>query len=435
MKKNYLLSIALLSAVFHSQAQQWSRIHTNLDSIWSSSIHYFNKGDTIIYSGKTEASESSRRFYVSTDGGYTFNRDFTGLATQVNNPAGLWAMKLNNQIIGFKNVQPGNGAYQFQGTNNWTSLLPQANGVFGEVSVGTLFFQQQNDTKIYTLPASGGTPVQAATNVIELYSTYTKGTRIFLGGKQSMPNFIMYVDNGNFASIQPATITPAIVTNNDVVTNFFENAGGLYAVLSDGIARLYKSTDNGLNWNLVQTTHIVNGNSQSLSSYQIIGTADGRIFFAKAGGNSDDVYLSTDGGLTASKIGNGLPASVTPFGKLLVKGNKVWYDVKAISMTDFITTDVSMAGLYLLDDQTNGLTETDLESELKIYPNPASDLVHFEVGTGKSIESVRITDMNGKVILETTLIDVSLNNLNAGTYLANVQCSNGISMKKLLVKQ
>ncbi len=435
MKKNYLLSIALLSAVFQGQAQQWSRIHTNLDSIWSSSIHYFNKGDTIIYSGKTEASESSRRFYVSTDGGYTFNRDFTGLATQVNNPTGLWAMKLNNQIIGFKNVQPDNGAYQFQGTNNWTSLLPQANGVFGEVNAGTLFFQQQNDTKIYTFPASGGTPVQAATNVIELYSTYTKGARVFLGGKQSMPNFIMYVDNGDFSTIQPTTISPQIFANNDVVTNFFENAGGLYAVLSDGFARLYKSTDNGLNWNLVQTTYLVNGNSQNLNSYQIVGTSDGRIFFVKAGGNSDDVYLSSDGGLTASKIGNGLPASITPFGKLLVKGNKVWYDVKAISMTDFITTDVSMAGLYLLDGQTTALTETDLENELKIYPNPASDLVHLEVGTGKSIESVCITDGSGKVMLEARAADVSLGNLSAGTYFARVLCGNGIILKKLLVKQ
>lgn len=434
MKKSYLFSFALFAA-FQSQAQQWSRIHTNLDSIWSASVYYFNKGDTIIYSGRTGAMESTRRFYVSTDGGYTFNRDFTGLATQVNNPTGLWAMKLNNQIIGFKNIQPNNGAYQFQGTNNWTSLLPQANGVFGEVSVGTLFFQQQNDTKIYTFPASGGTPTQAATNTIELYSTYTKGTRVFLGGKQSMPNFIMYVDNGNFASIQPATITPQITTNNDVVTNFFENASGLYAVLSDGITRLYKSTDNGLNWSLVQTTHLVNGNSQNLSSYQITGTSDGRIFFVKAGGNSDDVYLSTDGGLTAAKIGNGLPASITPFGKLLVKGNKVWYDVKAVSMTDFVTTDVSMAGLYLLDAQTNELTETELEHELKIYPNPAADLVHFEVAVGKGLESVRITDMNGKIVLETTSTDIYLNNLNAGTYLASVQYSNGSIMKKLLVKQ
>ncbi|WP_343635518.1 T9SS type A sorting domain-containing protein [Fluviicola sp.] len=435
MKKSYLFSLAILFAAFQSQAQQWSRIHTNLDSIWSTSVYYFNKGDTIIYSGRTGAMESTRRFYVSTDGGNNFTRDFTGLATQVNNPTGLWALKLSNKIIGFKNIQPNNGAYQFMGVDNWTSLVPQANGVFGEVNASTLFFQQQNDTKIYTVPASGGTPVQAATNVIELYSTYTRGTRVFLGGKQSMPNFIMYVDNGNFSSIQPTSITPAITTNNDVVTNFFENAGGLYAVLSDGITRLYKSTDNGLNWNLVQTTHVVNGNSQNLSSYQIIGTPDGRIFFVEAGGNSDDVYLSTDGGLTASKIGNGLPASITPFGKLMVKGNKVWYDVKAVSMTDFVTTDVSMAGLYLLDAQTNGIEENVQETQVHIYPNPASDMIHLEVESGKVIESIRIVDLKGALMLETTSTDISVSNLNAGVYLALVQCDKGLLIKKLLVKQ
>lgn len=433
MKKNYL-SIALIVAAFQTQAQQWSRIHTNLDSIWSSSVQYFNKGDTIIYSGKTEASESSRRFYVSTDGGNSFNRDFTSLEPLTNNLSGLWALRANNMILGFQN-QPNLGTHVFQGTNNWTSLLPNAIGIYGEVNLGTLFFQPQSMNKIYTLPASGGTPVQVAASAITLYSTYTKGTRVFLGGKQSMPNFIMYVDNGDFSNIMPTTITPQIPANNDVVTNFFENAGGLYAVLSDGFARLYKSTDNGLNWNLVQTTHLVNGNSFPLTSSQTIGTPDGRIFFVKPGGNSDDVYLSTDGGLTASKIGNGLPASPTPYGKLMVNGNKVWYEVKAISTADFVSTDVSMAGLYLLDGQTNEIAEENAENDLKMYPNPASDLVHLEVGSGKSIQSVCITDMNGKILLETTIADLSLGSLNAGTYFVSVLCSNGISMKKLLVKQ
>lgn len=434
MRKSYLFLIPFFAAL-QSQAQQWERIHTNLDSIWSASIHYFNKGDTIIYSGKTSALENTRRFYVSTDGGNSFTRDYTNLATLTNNPTGMWALKQNNLIVGFKNVQPNNGAYTFQGTNNWSSFLPQAAGIFGEVSAGTLFFQQQSDSKLYTIPASGGAPTQAATGVIELYSTYTRGNRVFLGGKQSLPNFIMYVDNGDFSSIQPTTISPQITANNDVVTNFFENANGLYAVLSDGFARLYKSTDNGMNWNLVQTTHVVNGNSQLLTSSQTIGTPDGRIFFVKPGGNADDVYLSTDGGLTASKLGNGLPASPTPYGKLLVNANKVWYEVKAIDPSTFVTTDTSMAGLYLLDGQTNGLTENELENELKIYPNPAANLVHLEVGSGKSIESVRITDMNGKIILETASADISLTNLNAGNYFVSVQCNSGMILKKLLVKQ
>lgn len=434
MKKQYLLLLGALTLTFITEAQQWSRIHTNLDSIWTTSIHYFNKGDTVIYSGKTEAAESSRRFYVSTDGGNNFTRDFTNLEGITNNLSGLWSLKLNNKILGFRNT-PNLGTHEFQGTNNWTSFVSNAIGIYGEVNVGTLFFQPQSMNKIYTVPASGGTPVQVAAGAITLYSTYTKGTRVFLGGKQSMPNFIMYVDNGDFSNIQPATISPQIVANNDVVTNFFENAGGLYAVLSDGFSRLYKSTDNGVNWNLVQTTHVVNGNTFQFISSQIIGTADGRIFFVKPGGNADDVYLSTDGGLTASKIGNGLPASPTPYGKLLVNGNKVWYDVKAIDPATFITTDTSMAGLYLLDGQTNSLSEAEMENQLRIYPNPAMDLVHLEVNPGQVIELVQILDLNGKVVLETIGTDISLDKLNSGTYMAAVQFSGGNVIKKLLVKQ
>ncbi len=434
MKKIYVLSIALVLAAFQSKAQQWSRIHTNLDSIWTTSIHYFNKGDTVIYSGKTEAAESSRRFYVSTDGGTTFNREFTDLQGLTNNLSGLWALKLNNKILGFRNT-PNLGTHEFQGTNNWTSLLPNAIGIYGEVNVGTLFFQPQSMNKIYTVPASGGTPVQVAASAITLYSTYTKGTRVFLGGKQSMPNFIMYLDNGDFSNIQPTTITPQIVANNDVVTNFFENATGLYAVLSDGFSRLYKSTDNGLNWNLVATTYLVNGSPQPFTSTQIIGTPDGRIFMVKAGGNADDVYLSTDGGLTVSKIGSGLPVSVTPYGKILVNGNKVWYDVKAINPQTFITTDTSIAGLYLLDGQTNSLEQNFSENQLTIYPNPATDLVHVAINPGQVIEQIQIVDLEGKVVFETTDTNLSLNKLNNGTYLVAVQCSGGHIIKKLLVKQ
>lgn len=433
MKKQYFLLLGALALTPITEAQQWSRIHTNLDSLWTTSIHYFNKGDTVIYSGKTQAAESSRRFYVSTDGGNNFTREFTNLEGITNNLSGLWALKLNNKILGFRNT-PNLGTHEFQGTNNWTSFVPNAIGIYGEVNMGTLFFQPQGMNKIYTVPASGGTPVQVAANAITLYSTYTKGTRVFLGGKQSMPNFIMYVDNGDFSNIQPTTITPQITTNNDVVTNFFENASGLYVVLSDGFARLYKSTDNGLNWNLVQTTHVVNGNTAQFVSSQIIGTPDGRIFFVKPGGNADDVYLSTDGGLTASKIGNGLPASPTPYGKLLVNGNKVWYDVKAIDPSTFITTDTSVAGLYLLDDQTNGIKETVLDDQLIIYPNPAADLVHVKLNSGEKIESVRIVDLNGALVLETTASEIDLSKLNKGVYLAVVQC-NGQVIKKLLVKQ
>ena len=433
MKKQYFLLLGALTITLLTEAQQWSRIHTNLDSIWTTSVHYFNKGDTVIYSGKTEAAESSRRFYVSTNGGNSFNRDFTSLEPLTNNLSGLWALKANNLIVGFQN-QPNLGTHVFQGINNWTSLLPNAIGIYGEVNVGTLFFQPQSMNKIYTVPASGGTPVQVAASAITLYSTYTKGTRVFLGGKQSMPNFIMYVDNGDFSNIQPTTITPQIVANNDVVTNFFENASGLFAVLSDGFSRLYKSTDNGLNWNLVETTYVDNGNTFPFVSSQIIGTADGRIFFVKPGGNADDVYLSTDGGLTAAKIGNGLPASPTPYGKLLVNGNKVWYDVKAIDPQTFITTDISVAGLYLLDGQTNGLAQNEAADQLTIYPNPVMDLVHVEINSGQKIESVRILDLNGSVVLETIDTEINLSNLTKGVYLAVVQCNGGI-LKKLLVKQ
>lgn len=175
-------------------------------------------------------------------------------------------------IIGFQNI-PNDGSYSFQGLNNWTSILPQGVGIYGEVNAGTLLWNAgSGSTTLRTMTTTGGnlTVVASGSSGIDLVCSYNKGNRLFLGGGSN--NVIKYVDNGNFANIQTSTIASQ-GSGSDVV-RFFEAGANLFAVVDAGTNKLFKSTDNGVTWTIVNTTY----NSSPLTSSFIIGTPNGNIF-------------------------------------------------------------------------------------------------------------------------------------------------------------
>ena len=286
MRKLILLTTTLVS-ILSANAQTWSKLSTNFDSLWTSSVKYFNKGDTLIYYGSTTGTGSfnAKRFYVSTNGGQTFTRDFTALDAIGYTP--IFGLPINNMIIGFQNI-PNDGSYSFQGLNNWTSILPQGVGIYGEVNAGTLLWNAgSGSTTLRTMTTTGGnlTVVASGSSGIDLVCSYNKGNRLFLGGGSN--NVIKYVDNGNFANIQTSTIASQ-GSGSDVV-RFFEAGANLFAVVDAGTNKLFKSTDNGVTWTIVNTTY----NSSPLTSSFIIGTPNGNIFFLETStGTSDNVFSS-----------------------------------------------------------------------------------------------------------------------------------------------
>lgn len=433
----FYLSLTLSNFIF---AQSWSKISSNFDSLWTASVTYFNKGDTIIYYGSTTGTGAfnAKRFYVSLDGGYTFNRDLTQLDAIGYTP--IMGLRLNNMILGHKNT-PNLGVYSFQTLNNWNSFLPTTTAIFGEVNTGTLFYNLGGgSTTIRTIPSSGGTSsvVASGTSGIDMLCSYNKGNRLFIGGGTSN---IKYVDNGDFVNIQSSIITPSISSSTNDVVRFFESASNVYAVINSGFDNLYKSSDNGLTWNLQQTTYTVGSNTYTLNSSFIIGTPNGNIFFLK-NGNSDDVYLSTDGGVSATKISNGLPSNgigIGPLSKLLVNGNKVWYQMKAANNVDFVRTDTSIAGLYLLNNvSTNILDRSIYENQFSIYPNPSSDHITLDLIDEVKKQKVIISNLFGEVVLtkEVTAKRTQFNFLDfaKGVYFFTID-NNGIqSTQKIIIQ-
>jgi hypothetical protein len=75
------------------------------------------------------------------------------------------------------------------------------------------------------------------------------------------------------------------------------------------------------------------------------------------------------------------------------------------------------------------------QDQFSIYPNPSQNVVNIESKNNLNIESVKIFDLFGKLIIEKTqnTNQVSVENLSNGVYIVEV-ASEGIIFKKKLIK-
>jgi hypothetical protein len=73
-------------------------------------------------------------------------------------------------------------------------------------------------------------------------------------------------------------------------------------------------------------------------------------------------------------------------------------------------------------------------SNVNLYPNPATNLVHLET-TGEMI-GIRIVGLNGQVVFAATqaVSKIDLSNIASGMYVVEVQMTSGIAVKKLSVR-
>lgn len=88
--------------------------------------------------------------------------------------------------------------------------------------------------------------------------------------------------------------------------------------------------------------------------------------------------------------------------------------------------------IYFENQMINVSVKRFFESSLKIFPNPTTDLVHIE--TDAPIKSVRITNLDGKVLREETSVDISLGNLPAGVYFLSIVDENNVERRERVIK-
>jgi endoglucanase len=75
---------------------------------------------------------------------------------------------------------------------------------------------------------------------------------------------------------------------------------------------------------------------------------------------------------------------------------------------------------------------SNLETDLKIFPNPTNDQVHIAIGKNKTFSTVEIVDMLGQIVLNSNQATIDVSNLPRGSYVARVKTGNDWRHAKFL---
>ncbi|XMO86616.1 T9SS type A sorting domain-containing protein [Algibacter sp. AS12] len=95
---------------------------------------------------------------------------------------------------------------------------------------------------------------------------------------------------------------------------------------------------------------------------------------------------------------------------------------------------VSYQFSWTVDDSTLSVDNYNLNSSIKLYPNPVSNNLSVKISNNLNIEKVEIIGITGKLIKETNFINnsISTQNLKNGIYFVKIYTDKGISTKKII---
>ena len=190
-------------------------------------------------------------------------------------------------------------------------------------------------------------------------------------------------------------------------------------------------------------------NNDWLISPQITLGSEGNLvtFWAKSytiqyGAERFNVLVSTTDTNVASftKISDGTYTTVedewTEFSYNLdaYSGQQVYIAIQCVSDDAFI---------FMIDDfevTTTGTVSVDnvLAGSFSVYPNPAKDILNISNSIGAEINSVTVSDINGRTVKQVAVngveSQINIADLNAGVYFVNITSTEG-SLTKKIVKQ
>lgn len=152
------------------------------------------------------------------------------------------------------------------------------------------------------------------------------------------------------------------------------------------------------------------------------GTTNNQIIRLNNDGTKDSTFSTGTGfeGETYYKSVDNL--TVSPNGKIIVGGAFYKYQ-----NTYYSTNLIALHGGVALS--TN---DFEVNNSVKIYPNPVKDILNITTIDNSEIISVKIYDLQGKLILETTTTSIDTNDLTSGLYFVNILTEKGRLTKKFI---
>jgi hypothetical protein len=106
--------------------------------------------------------------------------------------------------------------------------------------------------------------------------------------------------------------------------------------------------------------------------------------------------------------------------------------VASVAQYDNYTVTASSTDVLLAVDQ---VTAADIA--FAVYPNPATTVVNVSNKNNAAITSISITDLNGRVVKQTSFdnvatVQVNVSELSAGAYMMNISSNEGTTTKKII---
>ncbi len=325
--------------------------------------------------------------------------------------------------------------------NTIRAIVIQADG---KILVGGIFttYNGISENRVIRLNADGTKDSSFTTgtgfnsNVFAIV-TQTDG-RILVGGdfttyNGSTENRIIRL---NTDGTKDTTITTGTGFNSIVYTITIQSdgkilVGGIFAFYNGGAQ---ENRINRLNADGTKDTTFTTGTGFNSSVNTITTQADGKILvggtFTTYNGFTENriIRLNTDGTKdTAFNTGTGFNNTVyaittQPNEKILVGGDFTSYK-----------DDYNSAYLIGLHSDVNLSTASFTNANsFVLYPNPVKDVLNFQSNDFSTIKTIKIYDLQGKLVLVNTKEAINVSQLSNGLYLAKITTEKGEVTKKFI---
>jgi hypothetical protein len=433
--KKILLSLALLSLSLGTNAQSWVDQGTKLAQYYYPSVISIVDANTVWIDASDGSGGGAYPKVISktTNGSTWTATNITGLtSSSTATVSDISAVDANTAFIvtAPSSGTAGNGIYKTtNGGTSWTKQTGYSTASFANQiqfwdanngwtagdPVGGKFEMYKTSNGGTTWTAVAGAPSQIGDEYsYNKNNKYIVGDNIWIG--TSIGRLLHSTDRGTTWS---ANYTPVL----DFAGNIIEGSSGtfafkdgnnglLIAVDSDVEAVLYSTTDGGVTWLPVDTT----GTWYFGDITYVPGTTD---TYVSTGIYVDDTSVqgsaySKDGGKTWVSIDAGLQRGTVKF----LNPTTGWAG-------QFSDGPAGVEGILKFNgDLSLAVNEASAKSNLKVFPNPAVDVVNLT--SNKEVKSVTIYDLSGKKVKSTTdTKQINVSSLAKGTYILQANYGNG----------
>ncbi|MCH8545331.1 MAG: T9SS type A sorting domain-containing protein [Cryomorphaceae bacterium] len=149
-------------------------------------------------------------------------------------------------------------------------------------------------------------------------------------------------------------------------------------------------------------------------------------------------YYENIGSASSPQFG---PRQVNPFNLSIPNGLSKFAkgDIDDDGDTDLVLGAMNLSNqdsaqfIFFENQMVNVSIKRFFEKSVNVFPNPTTGMVHIE--TDAHVKAVRITNLDGKIIRETTQKDVSLGNLPSGVYFLTIVDENNAVRIERVIKQ